>query len=158
MGMAHGGTIRYVNLNGSHPYNIDGAGWVRREDIVGYAGGTANAKGGLAKLFEKDSEYVFQSGDGNTYKLMTPGSKVLNAKATDFLYNFANGGSEILAKMAENAAKLMGITSGGSPIGDIQMGDIIINGNATEETVSEIRRAQRENVDYMLKELSRLRK
>lgn len=40
----------------------------------------------------------------------------------------------------------------------LSTGDIIIQGNADQRTVSEIRRAQRENIDFVLKEFTRLNK
>lgn len=35
-GTARSGSIKYINLKGSHPYNIEGLGWIRKTDIVGY--------------------------------------------------------------------------------------------------------------------------
>jgi hypothetical protein len=43
-----------------------------------------------------------------------------------------------------------------SKLMDIHMGDIIIQGHADNKTVSEIRRAQRDNIDYILNEFSKL--
>ena len=39
---------------------------------------------------------------------------------------------------------------------EITMGDIIVHGSATQQTVSEIRRAQRESLTDMLKSLNKL--
>ena len=41
---------------------------------------------------------------------------------------------------------------------EINMGDIVIQGDCKEKTVSEIRRAQRENVSNMLKAFNNLNK
>ena len=41
---------------------------------------------------------------------------------------------------------------------EINMGDIVVQGSADTRTVSEIRRAQRESVDFMLKEFTKLNK
>ena len=35
-GRARSGTIKYINTKGSHPYNIEGLGWIKKTDIVGY--------------------------------------------------------------------------------------------------------------------------
>ena len=40
----------------------------------------------------------------------------------------------------------------------ITTGDIVIQGNADSKTVSEIRRAQRDNVDHILREFIKLNK
>lgn len=57
-GVAHAGRIKYINLKGTHPYNIDGLGWVKKEDITGYASGGYTGKWGqegkLALLHEKE--------------------------------------------------------------------------------------------------------
>lgn len=155
-GSARGGTIKYTNPGSPYPYNIDGAGWVRKEDIVGYAHGTSNATKGLHAFDEDGSEYIFTSSDGNKYKLFNSGDKVLNSKASQFLYDFANKGSSIIGNFTKGLNNFFGNIGSMSPI-QVNMGDIIVSGNANELTVSEIRRAQRENVDYMLKEFRRLK-
>ena len=135
-------------------------GWVKKSDIVGYASGTKNATAGLHELFEQGDEYIFSASDGSRYRMFSGGEKVLNAKATEFLYDFANGGENALAQMLKN---VFGGTSlnGISPTvinNEINMGDIVIKGSADTRTVSEIRRAQRESVDFMLKEFTKLNK
>ena len=51
-GTARNGNIKYVNENGSHPYNIDGSGWIKKTDIVGYdtGGYTGDWDGSYGKL------------------------------------------------------------------------------------------------------------
>lgn len=133
-----------------------------RKKFKGYKSGTDNATPGWHKLFEGDlDEYVFTSSDGNKYRMFSGlGDKVLNGEATDFLYNFANSGGTVLTNML---ADLLGHTRFGNmdkPIQavEIHSGDIIVQGNASERTVSEIRRAQRDNLEFVLKELNRLNK
>lgn len=133
-----------------------------RKKFKGYASGTDNATPGWHKLFEGGlDEYVFTSSDGNKYRMFSGlGDKVLNGEATDFLYDFANSGGAILTKML---ADLFGQTNFGNvakPVQAIEIhsGDIIVQGNASERTVSEIRRAQRENLEFVLKELNKLNK
>lgn len=123
----------------------------------GYASGTRYATSGLHLIDELGSETIFESADGKRYKLFTGGEKVLNARASEFLYDFAMNGGEILTKIVDMA--LEGARPGFEPNvihNEITMGDIIINGRADQSTVSELRRAQREAVDTMLKEFSRL--
>ena len=131
-----------------------------RKQFKGYYTGTRKAAPGMHAVDELGPEYVFTSSDGSRYRIFSGGEKVLSAKATDFLYRFANSGKEILEKFTR------GLFDGGS-IGKIQpvvnsneinMGDIIVRGNADRATVSEIRRAQRESVENMLREFNRLNK
>jgi TP901 family phage tail tape measure protein len=125
----------------------------------GYASGTSWAIPGLHRIDEDKagSETIFESSNGRKYKMFSGGEKVLNARASDFLYRFANGGSQLLEKFVKRVA-------GGVPEGigarmqtnAIEMGDIIIQGNADRETISQIRREQRKAVDFMLKEINSL--
>lgn len=135
-------------------------GWINKSDIVGYAKGTKNATAGLHSLDELGSEYLFTSTDGNKYRVLSSGDKVLNARATDFLYEFANGGGEILEKIIKSAfgTSLFDHIQPVVNHNEIDMGDVIVQGNADNRTVSEIRRAQRDNLTEMLKSLNKLNK
>ena len=131
-----------------------------RKKFKGYASGTANATPGWHELFEGDiDEYVFTSGDGSKYRMFSGlGDKVLNGDATDFLYDFANSGGTVLTKMLADLFKVGGFGNIVKPVQaiDIRQGDVIVQGNADMKTVSEIRRAQRDSLEFMLKELNRL--
>lgn len=125
---------------------------------TGYASGTSHATSGVHELFEGNKdEYVYTTKDGKRYRMFSGlGDKVLNASATDFLYKFANNGETFISNMLSGLVSAIGNV--GKPAQQIQLstGDVIIQGNATQETVSAIRRAQRENVDYILREFTRL--
>ena len=133
-----------------------------RKKFKGYASGTANATPGWHELFEGDiDEYVFTSSDGSKYRMFSGlGDKVLNGDATDFLYDFANSGGTVLTKMLADLFKVGGFGNIAKPVQaiDIRQGDVIVQGNADMKTVSEIRRAQRDSLEFMLKELNRLNK
>lgn len=58
-GNARSGTIKYINSGGSHPYNIDGLGWVKKTDIVGYRHGGTVDYTGLAMLHGTKSKPEF---------------------------------------------------------------------------------------------------
>lgn len=121
--------------------------------------GTSNAPYGFAKINELGDELIFSPRAGGQFKLLSGGEKIFNADATSFLYDFANGGGDILANIIGMAiSKFSPALAGVSSTPVINMGDIIVNGNADMQTVSEIRRAQRANVEYMLKEFNKLNK
>lgn len=137
-------------------------GWVNLSDIVGYHSGTAYSIGGLAQ-FDEDgngSEYIFESADGNRYRMFAEGSKVLNADATNFLYDFATSGGGVLMKMLADLFGHANLGNIAKPVQAIEIhsGDIIVQGNANERTVSEIRRAQRENLKFVITEFNKLNK
>lgn len=123
---------------------------------MGYALGTRSATPGIHEMYENGDEYTFVAEDGSRYRMFSGGEKVLDAYATSFLYDFANSRGSMFYDSIKSALSSLQNISSARSIGDIRMGDIIIQGNASEKTVSEIRRAQRETVDYMLKEFSRL--
>lgn len=125
-------------------------------DVSGYASGTSNATRGLHSIDEFGSETIFESADGTKYKMFTGGEMVLNSKASKFLFDFANNGSKVLSKMMK-AASNYSVSKSSIP-SVINMGDIVINGNTNERTVSEIRREQRGAVEFMLKEFAKLSK
>lgn len=133
-----------------------------RKKFKGYASGTDNATPGWHELFEGGlDEYIFTSSDGSRYRMFSGlGDKVLNGAATDFLYDFANSGGTVLTKMLADLLKVGGFGNITKPVQAIEIhsGDVIVQGNATERTVSEIRRAQRDNLEFVLKELNRLNK
>lgn len=123
----------------------------------GYASGTSHSTAGIHKVDEQGIETIFQSSDGQRYRMFSSGEKVLNASASDFLYKFANKGREILDKLFNSTSHSYNNVSPSVVANNIQQGDIIIQGNADKATVSEIRRAQRENLEQMLKQLNRLK-
>lgn len=135
-------------------------GWIKKSDIVGYASGTKNATAGLHELYEQGAETLFVSSSGGKYRILNDGDKVFSAKATDFLYDFANSEGKVLTQMLKNVLGSSLFDNIIPPItnNEINMGDINVHGNADMKTVSEIRRAQRESVDFMLKELTKLNK
>ena len=121
-----------------------------------YAKGTSHASAGMAMFDELGTEYYF-SKDGAKYKMMSAGDKVLNAKATDFLYNFATGKNSAIQELIERMSSAnigAGVESKVvAPI--INMGDINVAGDASEHTVSEIRRAQRDQMNFIIKEFNK---
>lgn len=124
-----------------------------------FASGTQYAPAGLHILDEYGSETIFQSKNGQKYKMFTGGEKVLNAKASEFLYKFATSGGEFLSRLVNGAANGLNYLTGGGrrlAVEAVNMGDIIINGNADRSTVSEIRRAQRDALENLLHEFDRL--
>lgn len=128
--------------------------------VTGYASGTSHATKGVHELFEggKD-EYVYQTKDGHRYKMFSGlGDKVLNASATDFLYKFANNGeafiTNIIKSLFSNPSPTSLVRSPSTV--SVSTGDIVIQGSADSATVSEIRRAQRENVNHILREFVKL--
>ena len=141
-----------TNFNDSSSW----VGWVDKHQLVGYATGTRSALAGLHEINERGDEALFKTADGSTYRLFSGGERVFNSSATDFLYNFSNNPAAVLSAILSQIGGGMGEIKNNTLSQNISMGDIYIQGNATEKTISEIRREKRAEMDYMLKELNRL--
>lgn len=131
-----------------------------RKKLKGYGTGTNRAIPGMHAIDEFGTETIFESANGMRYKMFTGGEKVLNAKASNFLYKFANNGGEVFSSIIRGLFNNSSLLSNIRPAvnnNEINMGDIIVRGNADKATVSEIRRAQRESVELILKEFNKLR-
>lgn len=154
--------IAFQRANGLTGDGVVGSATKAKFKALGYATGTDNATPGWHELFEGDlDEYIFTSGDGSRYRMFSGlGDKVLNARATDFLYQFANSGGSILTQMIADLLKRSGLSNISKPVQAIEInaGDVIVEGNADMKTVSEIRRAQRESLNFVLKSLNSLNK
>lgn len=152
--------IAFQRANGLSADGVVGSQTKAKFKSLGYSVGTANATPGIHAVDELGTEYVFESADGSRYRMFHGGEKVLTADATDFLYEFANSGGSILAKMIADLLKMSNFGNIVKPVQAIELrsGDIVINGNAGSQTVSEIRREQRNSLNWMLHELNKLNK
>ena len=114
-GTARGGTISYINTSGTHPYNIEGLGWIRKSDIVGYdtggyTGEWNSTNGKIAMLHEK--ELVLNENDTKN---------ILNA--VEILRNItSNLGRTLMNQMATISAN----------------GDAALMGNITNDELEQI--------------------
>ena len=132
-------------------------GFVNKWQLQGYASGTMNASPGIHEINERGDEALFKTKDGSTYRLFSGGEHVFNSAATNFLHDFANSPQAVLAKLFDEIGSGLRSEIKNNTISqNISLGDIIIQGNANERTVSEIRREKRAEIDYMITELNRL--
>lgn len=144
----------------------------------GYATGTRSATTGWHEIDEEGSEYIFADQGDRKYRMFSAGEKVLDADSADFLYDFAVSKGSIVDKLLDDFANagdwIVRSIVGSSYIPEKEIsrmtqsitdnrvtnidmsGDTIIQGNADEKTVSEIRREQRAGMKYILKEFNRL--
>ncbi len=127
-----------------------------------YASGTRSSVGGFGRINEKGIEMISApDGNGNYVNLM-PGSYVFSAKATEFLWKLATEHS-LPQAMYNSIAKSIKTQSGtpsvniAQPI-TITMGDIIIKGNADNQTVADIKKQQDNTVRMVLQKIKELQK
>lgn len=139
-----------IGVNGAY------TGWVWKSDIQGYATGTPYAKGGIANIDEKGLELILGSPDKGRYKFLNDGDKVFNAKASEFLYKWANQPGEVLSSMIKSLSGASSVSIA-SPC-NITVGDVVINGSADEKTVGELRRAHKQIITDILNEFKKMKK
>ena len=95
-GNARSGTIKYINNGGSHPYNIDGLGWVKKSDIVGYKNGGMVDYTGLAMLHGTKSKPEFVLNNDQMKSMLSnfirpqTSSNLPSKNANVTNYNFGN--------------------------------------------------------------------
>lgn len=95
-GTARSGTIKYINNGGSHPYNIDGLGWVKKSDIVGYKNGGMVDYTGLAMLHGTKSKPEFVLNNDQMKSVLSnfirpqTSSNLPSKNASVTNYNFGN--------------------------------------------------------------------
>lgn len=95
-GTARSGTIKYINNGGSHPYNIDGLGWVKKSDIVGYKNGGMVDYTGLAMLHGTKSKPEFVLNNDQMKSMLSnfirpqTSSNIPSKNASVTNYNFGN--------------------------------------------------------------------
>lgn len=95
-GTARSGTIKYINNGGSHPYNIDGLGWVKKSDIVGYKNGGMVDYTGLAMLHGTKSKPEFVLNNNQMKSMLSnfirpqTSSNLPSKNASVTNYNFGN--------------------------------------------------------------------
>lgn len=131
--------------------------FMHKGDSSGYASGTSSATAGVHRLNEEGYEQIFSSKDGRKYKILNSGDMVLDADKTRFLFNFAQSKGSIFADIIRSLGNSQrNISNNRMQNIDISTGDIVVNGNTNDDTVSQIRREQRSQVDFMLRELKKL--
>ena len=156
--------IAFQRAMGIQQDGVVGKNTKEKFKVSGYASGTLNALPGLKEVDELGPEWLFVSpSTGQRYRVFSGGEKVLNAEGTNFLYNFAmSKGSMITDSLQkifrDTFSSLRNSISGNTGPVSITTGDVIVQGNADTSTVSELRRAQRDQVSTLLKEFGRLRK
>ena len=77
-GVARSGKIKYINAKGSHAYNIDGLGWIKKTDIKGYAKGTSRVdEDKLAWIDEFGEELVMHADGSGKLAFLSKGTAVV---------------------------------------------------------------------------------
>lgn len=95
--------------------------------------------------------------NGNRYHMLgNNGSPFFNGSLPEFWKDSSGIGGQFMSHLFEGFVNNFGNIKRTNQPTQITTGDIVIQGNADGKTVSEIRRAQRENVDYMLREFIKL--
>lgn len=145
-GYARSGKIKYINTSGSHAYNIEGLGWVRKQDIVGYASGTKSLKkSGIVNIDELGEELVIGAHNGRlTY--LEKGSGVIPADITSNLMSWGKlNPQEILDRNRPSVAPHKNVFNSTEINLDASVGTLVniehFDGNNPDEIVKIVNKA-----------------
>lgn len=88
-GNARSGEIKYINNSGSHPYNIDGLGWIKKQDIKGYKHGTSGVEKDQFAIVDEDQlEELVLGVENGRLTYLSKGSSVIPADLTSNLMSW----------------------------------------------------------------------
>lgn len=151
-GKAKSGKIKYINEKGSHPYNIDGAGWVRKKDIKGYKLGTTNiGKSDLYNLDELGEELIIRTHNGRiTY--LEKGSGVIPADLTSNLMKWGKlNPQDILDRNRPAITPSKSIVNNEINI-NMNIAEVVHIDEVTNDTIPDLTKAVQKQMDsYMAK-------
>lgn len=106
-----------------------------------------------------NDQNVITTPNGDKYHLLENlGDIFFNSNIPDFWKNMAGASEQFMSNLFGGLVGNLGNISRVNQPAQITTGDIVIQGNADSKTVSEIRRAQRDNVDHILREFIKLNK
>ena len=145
----------FQKANGLTADGVCGSATKAKFALKGYAQGTRYAPEGLAITDENGYEMKLINPSRGKYQLLNQGDVIFNAAQSSFLWGLSKNPNGVLANLMSSilhrAPTLGGLTTASVQHIDIDTGDVIIQGNADEKTVSEIRRVKREMVNDVLK-------
>ena len=139
-GTAKSGTIKYVNEKGSHPYNIDGLGWIKKTDIKGYAKGSKGvSKDQWALIDELQEELVLRAHNGRlTY--MEKGTGVIPGDLTSNLMEWGKLDPSIMLDQNKPQAKIHPEIHSTQIQIDNSIGELIHIDNCSTETLPDVKK------------------
>lgn len=106
-----------------------------------------------------NDQNVITTPNGDKYHLLENlGDIFFNSNIPDFWKNMAGASEQFMSNLFGGLVGNLGNIGRVNQPTQITTGDIVIQGNADSKTVSEIRRAQRDNVDHILREFIKLNK
>lgn len=152
-GYARSGTISYVNNKGSHAYNIEGLGWIRKTDIKGYASGTKGvAEDQLALLHELGDELVLSAGPNGKLQYITRGTAVIPHDISENLMELGQlDPSEILSRNTPQIGMAPSVVNNTMEI-NMNIAEVVHIDSVSNDTIPDLTKAVRKEMDsYMTK-------
>jgi hypothetical protein len=146
-GYAKSGTIKYVNASGSHAYNIDGLGWIKKTDIKGYAKGSKGIKEDQwAFLDELGEEMQFVPGKNGRLEFVKKGTGIIPADLTERLMDLAMNPQDVLDRNRPSITPSKSVINNNMEISvDASVGTLIhvdrLDGNNPDEITKIVNKA-----------------
>ena len=151
-GKARSGKIKYINTKGSHAYNIEGLGWIKKTDIKGYAKGTTGVdKNQLALIDELGEELVLHA-SGGKLAFLSKGSAVVPHDISENLMKLGSlDPSDVLSNNTPQIGVHPEIHNTEISI-KMDIAEVVHIDKVTQDTIPDLTKAVRKEMDsYMLK-------
>ena len=155
-GTARAGTIKYINTKGSHAYNIDGLGWVKKSDIVGYKKGTTGIKSDqLAWIDEMGlEEIVLHAGTNGRLQYLSKGSAVLPNSISENLMEIGQFDPTDLLNKYKPQFNVPDVTINNTDI-NLEFGSLLtVNGNVNDNTLPKLQNLVRTEFNNLMSQLN----
>ena len=145
-----------INLVNATGYQPNAEGNIGGNYVMRNPGGSGIKVAGEAPAEVMGGTTSYSDLDPDVQAKIEEMQNALQAQINSVLDNVQAVTNSWLDQIDANTQSMLNSLSNSYAYGGINMGNIIIQGNATEDTISEIRRAQRDNVSNMLKALNTL--
>ena len=151
-GVAESGKIKYVNTKGSHAYNIEGLGWIKKTDIKGYAkGSTGVKKDQLAIIDELGEELQLIPGNNGRLAYIKKGTGIIPADITSNLMSWGSLDPQDMLDNNRPAINAPNVSNNEINI-IMDIAEVVHIDRVDHDTLPDLTKAVRKEMDsYMLK-------
>jgi hypothetical protein len=154
-GNAKSGTIKYVNNSGAYAYNIDGLGWIKKSDIIGYKSGTTGVKNDqLAWIDEMGlEELVMHAGPDGRLQYLSKGSAVIPHDITKNLMEIGQLDPSMMIDQNRPAIGASHVVNNEISI-TMDIAEVVHIDKVTNDTIPDLTKAVQKQMDSYMSKLN----
>ena len=154
-GNAKSGTIKYVNNNGAYAYNIDGLGWIKKSDIVGYKSGTTGVKNDQFAWIDEMGleELVMHAGPDGRLQYLSKGSAVIPHDITKNLMEIGQLDPSMMIDQNRPAIGAYHVVNNEISI-TMDIAEVVHIDKVTNDTIPDLTKAVQKQMDSYMSKLN----